>query len=75
MSDLSSAKQRLLDTIGRESWCTGIGIGLVGNERRKGLIVSLAEDAPDSARPLIESLHLDVPVDVRVLHDVRKRGQ
>ena len=73
-TDLSSAKRRVLAQIGDEPWCRGVGIGLVGPERQKGLIVSLARDAPESARKKIESLAQGVPIELRVVGDLRKRG-
>jgi hypothetical protein len=74
VTDLSSAKRRVLAQIGDEPWCRGVGIGLVGPERRKGLIVSLASDVPQAARKKIESLAEGVPVELRVVGDLRKRG-
>ena len=74
VTDLSSAKRRVLAQIGDEPWCRGVGIGLVGPERTKGLIVSLAPDVPDAARKKIVAMAEGVPIELRVVGDLRKRG-
>ncbi len=75
MTTLATAKQVLLTDIGDEPWCRGIGIGLVGADRERGLVVSVAPDAPSSVAQRLRSLAGEVPIEVRVLGDVRKRSE
>jgi hypothetical protein len=74
MADLTAAKRRVLEAIGSKPWCSGVGVGLVGERREKGLIVSLGDGAPKDAGERIRALVPEVPVQVRGLREVRKLG-
>jgi hypothetical protein len=72
VTDLAAAKKRLVDALGDEPWVSAIGIGLVGTDRQKGLIVSLGEGAPAGASERIATLIPGVPFQVRGLRHVHK---
>jgi hypothetical protein len=74
MADLGAAKRRVLSAIGDEPWCVGVGVGLVGDKKEKGLVVSVGKGAPANAGQRIQSLASGVPIQVRVLGNVRKLG-
>lgn len=62
-----------MDALGDEPWLTGIGVGLVGRERQKGLIVSLGEGAPTNVSERITKLVPGVAFQVRGFRGAQKR--
>ena len=74
MSDLAEAKKRLIEALGEEPWLTGIGIGLVGAQREKGLIVSVRRGAPENTDERIAQLVPGVAFQVRSFTGAQKRG-
>ena len=65
------AKRDVLEAAGEKPWLSSVGVGKL--EDRLVLIVSVRKGAKARAVKLIESLTLDVPIEVREVGPVRAR--
>ena len=70
---VETAKRRLIDASGDRPWLMALGIGKVDGEL--GLIVSVKPSAKPAATRVINRLHLDVPVEIRGVGQIRARAK
>lgn len=68
---LEAAKAAVLDRVGDERWCRGVGVGRVDD--MLGIVISVSPSGKEAVEAILAELRPGVPTRVRVLGAVRKR--